>query len=875
MKTGGRIMLAILLSGIVLFLSLNKAYSATSWINNYVVDNSTDVPFEVVQTSDGGYIATGYKYSDPADGTDVVVARLDPVGNIIWQKMYSYANYDAKPSSIHETSDSGYVVAGNDWIMKLDSIGNIEWQKFVADAYYGYATQAVSAYQTPDGGFIFTGSQYRNGGSYARLVKLDSLGNVEWHKFYSNRNSYYGEGNTPLTFKMTRDSGYILAGTLSDSSSDHAYVVKLDKSGNIAWQKQFGSWGHDYATSVAEAADGSILVSGYSNYNYEGKPWVIKFDSNGNLAWKYLYGYTRNYTKIVALKEGGYVLGLDSGIIKLDQNGLAEWYSYFSSHGGVIKSLNPTIDGGIISSFVYGQYWRYSGEWEIRKANTVTGDISCGIDKRPVTASELPFEVKDAAVSVLPPTRTYFLDIPFTVSSSYMAVESVCKSATPEISLGPNSLDFGSAQIGASKTATVTVTNTGSDFLNLFGANVTGPGADAFAYTTDCSTVPSGGSCSIRVAYTPKIAGTVNATMSISSNDPVHPSIEVLLSGTGEPMAEAGPDQTVEQTSPAGAYVALDGSGSKLGCAETPNYQWTWSMGSAIGVNPVALLPAGNTTVTLQVTACGTSATDAVSITIRDTVRPVTASNLIGLPGLNGWFRSDVTVALSASDAGSGIREIRYSLDGATETAVLSQNTNVTIAAEGMHTLIYYAIDNAGNIEPPTAVTLKIDKTSPDIIIEGVQHGKTYELGLTPPSPSYTASDALSGVAAGSSSYLSGGSDTGLGEYTYTVTASDNAGNTVTKIAVYYVAATPGKLDALITQMEKTSPPLITGNTGEVLIDFLKDALKKYEGGNLDAADNKMENAFIHHILAQSGKTITLDAAAALIDAAKYIIEHN
>jgi hypothetical protein len=89
------------------------------------------------------------------------------------------------------------------------------------------------------------------------------------------------------------------------------------------------------------------------------------------------------------------------------------------------------------------------------------------------------------------------------------------------------------------------------------------------------------------------------------------------------PVADAGPDQTVEQDSHAGAGVTLDGSGSSDPDGDPLTYAWTWAGGSASGVTPTITLPLGTTTITLVVND-GTldSDPDTVDITVEDTTPP-------------------------------------------------------------------------------------------------------------------------------------------------------------------------------------------------------------------------------------------------------------
>jgi hypothetical protein len=96
----------------------------------------------------------------------------------------------------------------------------------------------------------------------------------------------------------------------------------------------------------------------------------------------------------------------------------------------------------------------------------------------------------------------------------------------------------------------------------------------------------------------------------------------IQISGSMPPIADAGPDQTVEQISSAGADVTLDGSGSYDPDNDPLTYDWTWDSGSATGVNPIVTFPLGTTTITLTVSDGTYTDSDTVDITIVDTTPP-------------------------------------------------------------------------------------------------------------------------------------------------------------------------------------------------------------------------------------------------------------
>ncbi|MEW6608964.1 MAG: hypothetical protein AB1414_16210 [bacterium] len=102
-----------------------------------------------------------------------------------------------------------------------------------------------------------------------------------------------------------------------------------------------------------------------------------------------------------------------------------------------------------------------------------------------------------------------------------------------------------------------------------------------------------------------------------------------------------------------------------------------------------------------------------INKTVPDTTPPVTTANLTGTLGDNGWYTSDVTVDLSATDSESGVQEIHYIVDGEPEVIVTESLASMSFTSNGVHNIIYYAIDNAGIQESNKNLTVNIDKEMP------------------------------------------------------------------------------------------------------------------------------------------------------------------
>jgi len=105
----------------------------------------------------------------------------------------------------------------------------------------------------------------------------------------------------------------------------------------------------------------------------------------------------------------------------------------------------------------------------------------------------------------------------------------------------------------------------------------------------------------------------------------------------------------------------------------------------------------GNHTVTYYAVDNGGATEPVKSIMVKiDKAPPVTTATLQGTSGSNGTYSTIVNVNLSAADSASGVKELRYSIDGGAEVIVSSAAATFTLTSNGSHTISYYAIDNVG-----------------------------------------------------------------------------------------------------------------------------------------------------------------------------------
>jgi len=201
------------------------------------------------------------------------------------------------------------------------------------------------------------------------------------------------------------------------------------------------------------------------------------------------------------------------------------------------------------------------------------------------------------------------------------------------------------------------------------------------------------------------------------------------------PVANAGPDQTVEQDSHDGASVTLDGSGSSDPDGDTLTYLWAWAGGSASGVNPTVLLIRGVTEITLTVSDGELSDTDTVYVTVQDTIAPEIS---IVAPEPYGLYPvGDLTLDFSASDSGSGLLVLRGTL---TDAAGYSGEVDPGFVPDtGVYTLVVSATDGAGNCAESEPVLFVVYDPEGGFVTGGGW--------IDSPSDAYIADPSLTGKA--------------------------------------------------------------------------------------------------------------------------------
>jgi len=230
----------------------------------------SDYGLHAQQTADGGYILTGFFTGLGFGGEDAVLIKTDTNGNLLWMKLYGGAGSDWG-DIVEQTSDGGYLLTGyttsfgagsyDIYVIKLDATGNIIWSKtYGGSGEDGSSQWGITGTVTSDGSFLFCANtkSYGAGDNDVLLIKTDSLGSLQWSKTYG------GTGDDQPRFaEQTSDGGFIIIGsTTSFGAGDlDTYLIKTDNNGNLQWSKAYGGSGSDRGSMVKRSPDGGYALS--------------------------------------------------------------------------------------------------------------------------------------------------------------------------------------------------------------------------------------------------------------------------------------------------------------------------------------------------------------------------------------------------------------------------------------------------------------------------------------------------------------------------------------------------------------------------------------------------------------------------------------
>jgi PKD repeat protein len=385
------------------------------WSTTFGVQGD-DRAYSLEHTSDGGYILAGSSryYIDELRQFGARLVKTDANGNMQWQRTIGGKRFDEVHSAM-QTSDGGYIIAGSTgsycaggsdfWLVKTDAEGIEQWNRTFGGKDDDIAS---SVRQTSDGGYIVAGrtESYGAGSDDFWLVKTDPEGNEEWNRTFGGDSSDWLH-----SFQQTFDGGYILGGdtrSFGTGSSDF-WLVKTDNNGIELWNRTFGGANRRSAHSVQQTSDSGYILAGMTR-SFGANHFdlsMVKTDSNGNEQWnRTIVGPNEDNSphSILQSPDGGYIIAGETGsvgtesydmwLVRTDPDGYVQWQTTFGGTGhDVARSVLLAPDGGLVVAGDKDTFGDQGTDFWLIKLGGIPAepeDEDVPTDDEPVHAPDIP-----------------------------------------------------------------------------------------------------------------------------------------------------------------------------------------------------------------------------------------------------------------------------------------------------------------------------------------------------------------------------------------------------------------------------------------------------------------------------------------------------
>jgi len=330
------------------------------------------------------------KSEDSKGFSDIWLVMLDPDGNIVWDKTLGGKDGDGghqilklpsgefliagSTSSLKTKDVSEPSRGGSDfWLLKLDSLGNKIWDK----RYGGTFLDGAIRISTAGSDIILAGDSRspvsgdktapNNGRIDFWVLRLDSAGAIRWDRTFGNNGEEY------LKDMVTTSTGELLLfGSTQLSRTDDTpnrmyWLLKIDQSGNIIWQKPYGGYSQpgsgerEDPEAITLDEHGNIFLTGTSTtgpgYEKKASPvgkediWTLKLDPEGNVIWDVIHGTVdQDFASDIVYKNDRLFVGGNSWGRYGDRSNWYESLDYW------LLELDPNT-GNLIWERSYGGDW--------------------------------------------------------------------------------------------------------------------------------------------------------------------------------------------------------------------------------------------------------------------------------------------------------------------------------------------------------------------------------------------------------------------------------------------------------------------------------------------------------------------------------------
>lgn len=250
---------------------------------------------EVIVCQNGDFVVVGYSQFSIGGNWFATVHRIDPSGNLIWNKEFIERSERNFGASIRELDDGGFIVTGSIdvategnsavWMFKIPANGaDVEWEHIIKA---GNGSSGKIVVRRTDGGYAVAGdSNYSGNIGPSGTGRSSSILFITTDASGDKLNESILHENASVTgLELTPDGGYILSGYTDPFNADGSdmLLIRLDADGSILWKEIIGGMRMDRALAVDNTLDGGFIITGKSqSYGHGNEDLILlKTDAGG------------------------------------------------------------------------------------------------------------------------------------------------------------------------------------------------------------------------------------------------------------------------------------------------------------------------------------------------------------------------------------------------------------------------------------------------------------------------------------------------------------------------------------------------------------------------------------------------------------------
>lgn len=367
---------------LLVFTQSDAQHRFSKYYHNDVALRTNNQAQDFMEMPDSGFlfptISTNiYKIDTLGFATTYVqIFRTNANGDTLWQKLYRKPHYSISIRNIAKMNDGNYLIVGNQFdlvkyyndtlgskilLIKITPNGDTLWTKTL-DIGDGdeFAKKLIN---TNDNGFAIVGQvcnkKETNCDMY--LMKLDSNANEQWHKTFTWDTNYW---EIPTSLLQGNNGDYYLTSATQNVTSDiyYPYIVKVNSSGTLLWQKRFDNEGQNYAymENLCLAKNNTILFTGVIGDNIPiysiTKGWIVRTDTSGNVIYNFKHGESNLFTFFNFISEIGNNIIISGATNNYNVNSLSSRTCLYSFTNNGIVNWKRVYQDSLTSNTTYITY---------------------------------------------------------------------------------------------------------------------------------------------------------------------------------------------------------------------------------------------------------------------------------------------------------------------------------------------------------------------------------------------------------------------------------------------------------------------------------------------------------------------------------------